>query len=275
MPDTTSPVSSTAPTDPSPSATPAVVASPTSAPTTSPETLRDSGQAAALATAAAPQSTPPKVRPEGLPDSFWDKDKSEIKLSDFTKSYEELRQAKAEVDARRALIPAQPDLYKPELPKDLKLPQGMEVKTDDPLYLSVRDMAHAKGWTQADFSDAIGVYAKIEAAKQETLQSAIKARDEALGVNGPQRVDDLKKWFNATFGETIGQQFSQTLFTPSIISGFEKMRDALSRQGVRKFDASGREAVEGRTDGRPDNWESLTALDRRMWNLEHRDGKAA
>jgi hypothetical protein len=217
----------------------------------------------------------PKVRPEGLPESFWDKDKGEIKLQDFAKSYEELRQAKAEIDARKAQVPAQPDLYKPELPKDLKIPAGMEVKTDDPLYIAVRQMAHEEGWTQGQFSRAIGEYAKIEVAKHEALQAAVKQRDEALGANGPQRVDALNKRFVAAFGDDVGKQFSQTLFTPGIISGFEKVFEALSRQGVQKFSGLGREPVEGRTDGRPDNWDSMSAMDRRQWNLTNVDRKVA
>ena len=52
------------------------------------------------------------------------------------------------------------------------------------------------------------------------------------------------------------------------------MFEALSRQGVQKFSAIGREPVEGRSDGRPDNWDKMSALDRRMWNLKNA-GKAA
>lgn len=279
MPETTSQPSSTGQENPPPSATPPAAASPTSGLTTTQETLRDSGQANASAQAAGASSpttasTPPKVRPEGLPESFWDKDKGEVKFADLTKSYEELRQAKAEADARKAQVPAQADLYKPELPKDLKLPEGMEVKTDDPLYLAARDLAHAKGWTQADFTDALAMYARIEAAKHETLAAGRKALDEALGANGAKRVDDLNNWFAATFGPEVGAQFKETLFTPGIVSGFEKMRDALSRQGVRRFDATGREPFEGRSDGRPDNWATMSATDRRTWDLQNR-GKAA
>ena len=137
--------------------------SPTAPPTTSPDLERalPASTAPAASPAIVPPAPKPAVRPEGVPESFWDKDKGELKVADWSKSYEELRQAKAEIDARKAAIPAQPDLYKPELPKELNLPAGMEVKTSDPLYLAVRQMAHDKGWTQADFSAALGVYASI------------------------------------------------------------------------------------------------------------------
>lgn len=264
-----SPASSTSPSDPSPTVTPAAAVSPTPAPTTS---QTPDPAAATPAPTAAPV---PKTRPEGVPDSFWDKDKGELKTADWAKSYEELRQAKAEIDARKAQIPAQADLYKPELPKDLKIPAGMEVKTDDPLYVAVRQMAHEEGWTQGQFSRAIGEYAKIEGAKHEALQAAITSRDEALGANGPQRVDALNKRFVAAFGEEVGKQFSQTLFTPAIIKGFEQVFASLSSQGVVKFSAVGREASEGRTDGRPDNWNDMSAMDRRHWNLTNADRKIA
>ena len=101
MTDPTSPVTSTAPASPPPTATPTAGGSPSSAPTTSPETLVAARESALAA--AAPPPPQPKARPEGLPDAFWDKDKAEIKLGDLTKSYEELRQAKAVV---RDVIPA-------------------------------------------------------------------------------------------------------------------------------------------------------------------------
>jgi len=265
-----SPASSTSPSDPSPTVTPAVAASPT------PALMTGTTPDPAGETPAPIAASVPKTRPEGVPDSFWDKDKGELKTADWAKSYEELRQAKAEIDARKAQIPAQADLYKPELPKDLKIPEGMgEVNPDDPLYLAVRQMAHEEGWTQGQFTRAIGEYAKIEAAKHEALQAAVKQRDEALGANGAQRVDALNKRFVAAFGEDVGKQFSQTLFTPAIITGFEKVFEALSRQGVQKFSAIGREAVEGRTDGRPDNWNDMSAMDRRHWNLTNSAKSAA
>lgn len=269
MLEATSPASSTSPSVPSSTGTPAVDASPTPAPTTTP-----SPSPVPAATAPTVASAPPK-RPDGVPESFWDNDKGELKVSDWASSYEELRQVKADLDARKAQIPAQADLYKPELPKDLKIPAGMEVKTDDPLYLAVRQMAHEEGWTQGQFTRAIGEYAKIEAAKHEAMQAAVKARDESLGANGPQRVDALKGRFKAVFGEQVGEQFAQTLFTRDIISGFEKMFEALSRQGVQKFSGLGREPVEGRSDGLPDNWDSMSATDKRTYQLTEQRKKSA
>lgn len=227
-------------------------------------------------TAVSTQSPPPKpTRPEGVPESFWDKDKGELKASDWGKSYEELRSFKAAEDARRASIPAQADLYKPELPKDFKVPQGMELKTDDPLYVGFRDYALKNGMTQEAFSEGIGLYAKVEIAKQEALQAAVKARDAALGPNGPVRVDDLNKRFVAYFGEEVGKQFAQTLFTPGIIQGFEKVFATLSSQGVQKFSSLGREATEGRADGLPDNWETMSTTDKRTYQLTAQRRKSA
>jgi hypothetical protein len=233
----------------------------------------------AAPTAPTEGSPPPRpIRPDGVPEAYWDKDKGELKTGDWARSYEELRTFKAEADARKALVPAQADLYKPELPKDLKLPVEMEVKTDDPLYLAVRDMAHARGWTQDDFSQAIGAYAKVQAARIQAVQEAIKKRDEALGQNGAQRVDELKKWFSAAFGPEVGAQFNETLYTTGIISGFEKMKTALTSQGVKSFSSLGREAIEGRADGLPDNWDKLDSTTRREWLLKNpnwRNPKAA
>jgi hypothetical protein len=280
MADTTSPASSTAPPAPSSTATPAGGASPTSAPTTSPapsESPVPIAPAASLVIAAVPKP----VRPEGVPESFWDKDKGELKVADWSKSYESLRQAqdqaKAEADARKAQIPAQADLYKPELPKEIELPAGMEVKTNDPLYLAVRQMAHDKGWTQADFSQALGVYAQIEIAKQAGIAEAVRVRDESLGPNGPQRVEALKNFFKATAATPqAADQLANVLWTRDIIVWMEGVQKRLSAQGVVRFDGAGREANEtgARPDGRPSNWASMSALDKRSWDLANANRKA-
>lgn len=266
MLETTSQPTSTDQGSPSSTAAPAGGVSQTSAQTTSPATPT-SGSAGAPAPIVA-------SRPEGVPESFWDKDKGEAKFGDWSKAYEELRSFKAADDARRATLPAQADLYKPELPQDFKLPKGWELKTDDPLYLGWRAFAHESGLSQEAFSKGLKVWAATEVAKHEALQTAIKARDESLGQNGPQRVDELNKWFTATFGADVGKQFANTLFTKDIITGFEKLKGALSKQGVVSFSGAHRETVEGRTDGRPDNWDAMSSLDRRMWDLQNR-GKAA
>lgn len=268
MPETTSPATSTDPGSPSSTTSAPAVASPTSAPTT-PSPSPSVSSAAPSASLAPTVVSPRPQRPDGVPESFWDNDKAELKTGDWARSYEELRSFKAEADARKALVPAQPDLYKAELPKDLKLPVEMEVKTDDPLYLAVRSIAHQQGWTQDQFSQAIGMYAKNEADKHVALQNAIKARDESLGQNGPQRVDEINRWFVAMFGPEIGAQFKETLFTPGIVKGFEQMKQALMSQGVKPFSGLGREPVEGRADGLPDNWERLDATSKREWFLKN------
>src|SRR4029077_15109204 len=145
MPETTSPATSTDPGSPSSTTSAPAAGSPTSPPTTPPSSSASVPSAAPVGAPPAPTAALPRAsRPEGVPENFWDNDKGELKTGDWARSYEELRSFKAAEDARKALVPAQPDLYKPDLPKDLKLPVEMEIKTSDPLYLAVRDMAHAK-----------------------------------------------------------------------------------------------------------------------------------
>jgi hypothetical protein len=86
---------------------------------------------------------------------------------------------KAENDLRATRVPLDATGYKPELPKDLKLPPGVgEIKIDegDPALADLRMFAHSRGWSQDDFSAALGIYAGKEARETAALHAAARRR---------------------------------------------------------------------------------------------------
>ena len=224
-------------------------------------------------------SPPERLRPEGVPESFWDPDKREVKTGDWAKSYEELRAFKASDDARRASIPGQADLYKPDLPEAVKIPDGLELKLDTPLYREARELAHNKGWTQTDFTEALGLFVKHQLADQVKLQQYYKDEIEALGDNREARLlaldkfreSTVKAWFPENEREQALEQIKLVPPNRYFLRWMEKASEAFQKQGVKAYSAMGREPVEGRADGRPDNWDKMDAITRRTWNLQNPD----
>jgi hypothetical protein len=224
-------------------------------------------------------SPPARDRPEGVPENFWDPDRREIKAADWAKSYEELRTFKASDDARRAALPGQADLYKPDLPESVKIPADLELKLDTPMYREARELAYAKGWTQGDFTEALGLFVKHQIADQQRLQAYYKGELEALGDNREARLTALDKFREATvkawFPEAERAEALEMIMRAPpnryFLRWMEKASEALSKQGVKSYSAVGREPIEGRADGRPENWDKMDAVSRRAWNLQNPD----
>ncbi|SDQ99571.1 hypothetical protein SAMN05519103_00345 [Rhizobiales bacterium GAS113] len=228
---------------------------------------------------ASPSTPPPPTpsadaapkRPDGLADQYWD-DKAGVKVDAVLA---DLGKFQTDAAARAALVPESPDKYTVALPADFKLPDGWQVNADDPAWKAGREFAHKAGLSQDQFAGLARIYVENQIASAERDNAAIadmvKARDTALGANGPARVDAVNNWFKAAFDQKVADQLSKTLFTPDIVSAFEKIQLALTNQGTQAFRQDGR--TQGRSDGKPEGWESWSAIDRRTWDLQQQDAK--
>jgi hypothetical protein len=206
-------------------------------------------------------------RPEGLADKYWD-GASGVRMK-------ELVEAANLHDTRAALVPQTADAYQTALPADFKLPEGWYIDDADPTWRAGKDFAHKAGLSQDQFAGLAQIYveAQIDALQREetSIAAALKARDAALGPNGPARVDALNAWFKGMAdNDRVARQLAQTLWTPDIVGFFEKIQLALANQGTVSFRQDGR--TQGRTDGKPEGWEQMSALDRRTWNLANERG---
>jgi hypothetical protein len=196
---------------------------------------------------ASPAGTePPKseapVRPEGLADSYWDSEKNAIKTDDLVKRFNELSTKDAADAARKNSLPASPDAYKIELPKDFQMPVGQKFEFDAnaPELAQARAMAHAKGWTQQDFSDALGVFAAAKVGEQAQIDTARAAEVAKLGATGPTRVDAVTQWMDA---QGLGA-LKSTMVTAAQVQAWEAHITKLTTQGTAPFSQQHRVAPE-------------------------------
>lgn len=197
---------------------------------------------------APPPGTPPAPpakaeRPEWLPESFWDADKG-FKKEDF----DSLVASKAERDAAKAQVPEKPELYAAKLPATFKLPDGFELpegevalKADDPRIEALREVAHAKGWSQADFEDVLAFGVKQDIAETTRMKEAVAAEREKLGARAKERINAVTTWLDAKLGPNVARSLHSMMFTAQQAEAFEALM-RLNRGDVPGVPGAGREA---------------------------------
>jgi hypothetical protein len=121
-------------------------------------------------------------------------------------------------------------------------------------------MAHAKGWSQQDFSDALAIYASHAAGQEAALAERSRAEVARAGVNAPQRVDAVGRFITAEMGEADAKQIRALIVTDSMLRYHERMIQKISSQGTASFSQSHRAAPEA--NGIP-GYESMTFEQRR------------
>jgi hypothetical protein len=150
----------------------------------------------------------------------------------------------AQDDLRKATLPAAPEAYEAKLPADLKLPgdQTYTFNPNDPSIAAARNWAHAKGLSQDEFSQVLGIYASHVAGEQAVLAERSAAEVAKAGVNAPQRVDAVGRWITGEMGEADGKQIRALIVTDSVLRFYEKMMQRVSSQGAASFSQSHRVA---------------------------------
>jgi hypothetical protein len=125
---------------------------------------------------------------------------------------------------RKLTLPAKPEEYKAALPADLQLPGGQTYTFDqnDPSLVAARNLAHAKGWSQQDFSEALGIFASHHAQQEAALAARSAAEVAKAGVNAPQRVDAVGKFITAEMGEADAKPIRATIVTDAHLRFYEK-----------------------------------------------------
>jgi transcriptional regulator with XRE-family HTH domain len=174
-----------------------------------------------------------------------------------------MMQRQAAEDLRRATIPATPEAYEAKLSDDFKMPAGVEFKFDanDPSMVAARNLAHAKGWSQQDFSEALGIFAGHVAGQEAALRARAQAEIAKAGVNAPQRVDAVGKFLDSFMGSADAKPLRATLVTDAHLRFYEKIMSQLAGQGTAPFSQQHRDRPE---DGRVSDavWENMSAGER-------------
>jgi hypothetical protein len=189
-----------------------------------------------------------------------------FKIGKFEVSEEQIAgmmQRQAVEDQRRLILPATPQEYKAELPDGLTLPGGVEYKfnPNDPSLIAARNLAHAKGWSQQDFSEALGLFASHVAGEQAALAERSAAEVKKAGTNAPARVDAVRKFVTAEMGEADAKQINALIVTDSMLRYHERMMQKISNQGTASFSQQHRAAPE--TTGIP-GYEKMSFEQRRQ-----------
>jgi hypothetical protein len=140
-------------------------------------------------------------------------------------------------DLRKATVPASPDAYRAELPPDLKLPGNVEYKLDasNPSLIAARNLAHAKGWSQQDFSEALAIFATHEAQKEFAMAERLKAEVAAVGPTATQRIDAIGRWITGMVGEKDAGPIRATICTAAHVNFYESVINKLTSQGGASF----------------------------------------
>jgi len=263
MTDATAPTtpSSADPAVPPPSppvAAPAAVSPPTP---TSPDTTTPTPPASPVAAA------PPADRPAWLPESF-------KAPEELVEKFNEYATRVAAEDSRKASLPQTPEAYEIKLPETFTAPEGIKVdlNPNDPLYKMAREMAHAKGWSQSDFSEALGVVATMRAGETAAYEAAKTANLAALGAKGPERIDAVTRWLIANGSPEEVKPIIATLATSNHVTFFEKMIAKLSSQGAANFRRGGEDVDTGKVT--PEVYEKMSYGEKKAY-AERMSGKAA
>ena len=203
---------------------------------------RDQREAAAARGAGEPPQDPAAVDPAAPAHST-----EKVKIGKYEVSEGELAgmmDRQAQDDLRKATLPAAPEAYEARLPADLKLPgdQTYTFNPNDPSLVAARNWAHAKGLSQDEFSQVLGIYASHVAGEQAIL--AERSRQEVLkaGVNAPQRMDAVGKWITGEMGEADAKPIRATIVTDAHLRFYEKLMNKISSQGAASFSQQHRAA---------------------------------
>jgi hypothetical protein len=186
------------------------------------------------APAADPQAPPPQAATG-----------EKVRVGEYETTAEELgsmMQRQAAEDLRKATLPAAPEAYEAKLPDGLKLPGGQTYTFDqnNPSLVAARNLAHAKGWSQQDFSEALGIFASHIAGEQAALAERSQQEIAKVGTNGPQRVDAVSKWITGMVGEADARPIRATIVTDAHVRFYEAVMNKLSTQGGASFSQSHR-----------------------------------
>jgi hypothetical protein len=132
---------------------------------------------------------------------------------------------------RAATRPASLEAYEAKLPADLKLPGGQSYtfNQNDPSLVAARNLAHAKGWSQQDFSEALGIFASHIAGEQAALAERSQQEIAKIGANGPQRVDAVSKWITGVVGEADARPIKATIVTDAHLRFYEASANSPAR----------------------------------------------
>jgi hypothetical protein len=124
--------------------------------------------------------------------------------------------------------------------------------TRAPAFQALREWSHRQGLSQGQVSEMLGLYASAESSRDIAIANAAKREREALGANGPIRIDAVSNWLTAKY-PAAAQTMIRTLVTAKQLAAFEDIISRLTNQGGSSYSRRG---------GEPDK----TGIDDATWD---------
>jgi hypothetical protein len=145
--------------------------------------------------------------------------------------------ARGESELRKATLPATPENYEAKLPENFEMPAGFKVEFNetDPLLIDARNWAHSKGFSQAEFSEMVGIYASAKAKEAAFINTAAAAEVAKLGANGTSRVSAIETWLRGQIGDDLAGPMRSVMVTEKIVRGWETIINKFISQGTASF----------------------------------------
>ena len=208
-------------------------------------------------------ATTAPTKPEYLPEAFWDAT-SGIKHKEFGEHYSQLATRLAAEDVRRNTLPKTPEDVKLDLPKDFKLPEGLDFKLDStkPEFNKFREIAIKRGLDADTVTDLMGVYAETVVGSEASYRAAQKAELDKLGANATARVTALDTFFTGLLGTEDAKHIRAGMYSAGVVTALEKLAAKFANQGAASFSQAHREP--GGQPGRvsEEQWAKMSAAER-------------
>ena len=168
-------------------------------------------------------------KPEFVPTKFWDAEKNEVKLKEFSDSYGNLEKAfhtKVEelTPAVRKQIesdmvkdrPETKEGYQVKLSEEL---QQVEISNDDPLVNWWKDTCYNSGFNNDIFNEGINQYLKSSTSSIPDYDNEM----QKLGENSKSRIESVNLWLKKQLNDEEYQTMADYLTTADSVKTIEKI----------------------------------------------------
>lgn len=210
------------------------------------------------------------LRPDNLQDKFWEPETQTPMWDKLTNSYNELEKAhtKKKDDIRAEILKERaesaPESYEFRLPEEVTLPEGVEIKDDDPLLLTFNKIAKQQGMTQEEYDEAVTLYINDELERMPDP----KAELAKLGEKGQERINQLTAFLNAKLDDKHFETLQGFVTEAEGVEALEALV-ALTQQDPRPSNVSDTASAVGVTKDDLDRMMD----DPRYWHPNKRDQK--
>ena len=168
-------------------------------------------------------------KPDFVPTKFWDAEKNEVKLKEFSDSYGNLEKAfhtKVEelTPAVRKQIesdmvkdrPETKEGYQVKLSEEL---QQVEISNDDPLVNWWKDTCYNSGFNNDIFNEGINQYLKSSTSSIPDYDNEM----QKLGENSKSRIESVNLWLKKQLNDEEYQTMADYLTTADSVKTIEKI----------------------------------------------------